>query len=813
MMTEKLNPDIDANAMESDVSEVGHAEVSDVTNGRISETDFQFSVTELAEFSCRTGDLSSWGEGGPSSYEGIRGHQKLQSQRKKQLSNYQSEVSVELVHDWSEKTVLIRGRLDGLWLDDVSNEPTIEEIKTTYLESEFIPESSRSVNLAQLKIYGWMYCRKHQIETIRLQLTWMNLNDDSLSVESSQYSIDELEAFSVAAIEKYCSWLNKIFIHQLKVKKACEAFQFPFPEFREGQRALCAEVYRSIRDERIMAFEAPTGIGKTVSTLFPAVKAMGEGKIKQIVYLTAKTSGRRAARNTCNKLIEIKPALKVLTITAKEKACFCTNEKSDETLCRYKVGYFDRLNNALNYCFEQSNLDDSTIREASNKFKVCPFSLSLSLVPWVDVVICDFNYLMDPLVQLPHFVANGKQAVYLIDEAHNLIERSCDMYSGQLSETLALEVLEDEPSMSRYVNRITAALLKVDQLESKLSEAAIPVDVCKPIGDVTARCLSEAMSNIHSEVMSPKLSQWFKQIIRFSKISELSKERHFGFLEHQQNGLIESLVLNLRAMNTGEYLSAIFRQLRSVILFSGTFTPESYVRYSLGLSDSVKYHKMHSLFDSSQQLVCVSKTIDMRYNQRDQFIGSLVDIIHSTIQAKKGNYLVSFGSYAFLRKVFEAYQEKYPTDNIFTQESNYTDSEKEHVINQFFDGSHRTGFVITGGIFTEGIDYIGDALTGIIIIGTGMSVRDNVRESVRQDAENHGMNGFDIAYRYPSLQRVLQSAGRVIRSEDDKGVIILIDKRFNSPDYTNYFPDHWHLKSFSNNSELDYLFNDFWKKN
>lgn len=779
---------------------------------------FQFSVTELAEFSCRQGDLSVWGEAGPTAQEGIRGHQRLQKKRQKESDNYQVEVAVEYCGFWNDRPIVIRGRIDGLLdCNDPDNpksdlETLIEEIKTVYVEPTLIPEASRSVQSAQLTLYAWIYAVLNQRDKIKTQLTWLHLSDDSETSETNVLTLEQLETFALKAIDRYCRWLETVEQHRGLLYQACRELEFPFHSFRPGQRALCAEVFRSVREKRHLAFEAPTGIGKSVSTLFPAIKSMGAGYVQQVVFLTAKTSGRKAAKDTCHKLSLSQAPLKTLIINAKEKTCFCTASQESDLVCPYKIGFYDRLNEAIEDCFQLNCVDETEIKIVAERHKVCPFSLSLQLIPWFDVIVCDYNYLLDPLVQLAHFYRYGDRITFLIDEAHNLIERSRNMYSAELDEQRLLEVAKQFSKLNRPLNKISEILIKLEQTERKQGSQALTIEPDKlaPLGGWISQCVSLLVDRASEKGLSSDESRLLKQVIRFSVILGLAGDNHKGFLREEPSGLIDTYALELVALNASDYLEKLYRQLRSVIFFSGTLRPAPFVRQSLGMNNEIPLKVASSVFSEEQSCVLISNVIDTRYQNREQHIDAIAEAIHCVYQSKPANYLASFGSYAFMEQVLSAYQLRYGDKHVRVQERHLSELQKQHFIHEFFQRQGILGFVIAGGYFTEGIDFPGDTLQGVIIAGTGLPQVSELQQAIKQNYEDAGLNGFDLAYRYPGLQRVLQTAGRVIRSETDRGVIVLLDKRFHQAIYRQYFPDIWQPKAFSNTEQLATSLQKFW---
>ncbi|NVJ60392.1 MAG: ATP-dependent DNA helicase [Gammaproteobacteria bacterium] len=787
---------------------------------------FSFSVTELAEFCCKTGHLDGFSVSGPSAQEGTLGHQWLQSKRKQENSDYNSERLVEYKNNWREHNYHLRGRIDGFLLKE--NAIWLEEIKTTYVDPDLLAESAKSAHIAQLKLYSAMVALEFPVVEIESQTTWLRLPAYELFSYTFQWSREELKSFLLTTIEKYCDWLLAIYSHRESLQKQCRELQFPFNDFRPYQREICAEVFRTIRSKANLVFEAPTGVGKSISTLFPSFKAIGEEFIEQIIFLTAKQSGRIAAVETIDLLSKNNIQSKCLSLSAKDSVCFCSSnndcmqamERGDGTVievCKYRLNFFNKLPEALSYCFSLSNIDQSRIMEVAEKFQVCPFSLSLQLIPWFDVIVCDFNYVFDPLVKLSHFESHGRNSVVLVDESHNLIDRSRQMYSAELHEDAALKLMDSSNHKSfftKQVNRISSIMVSLETLTNETSSEWAEIkptsEQLNSLKDKLKQIMSDVSGFLNDNTFSEQESAWLKQVIRMNVILDLSSAHHRFFIKSVNNNLLNSLQIKLMCMNASEYLEELYKHSRSLIFFSGTLRPERYIRKTLGIDSESKMIFVPGIFKSEQMKVLISSKIDTRYSVRHQFYEAIADDIYEACQAKKGNYLAAFPSYQFLRNVYQIFIEKYHECNTLLQERTFSSEAKKAFVERFFDEEELLGFVILGGAFTEGIDFKGEALIGMIVVGVGLPMVNSEQEALKNDFENSGLNGFQLAYQFPGLHRVLQTAGRVIRQVSDRGVLVLLDKRFLNSQYREHFPSFWNVESYASSRELKHHLHDFW---
>ncbi|OED38432.1 hypothetical protein AB833_19835 [Chromatiales bacterium (ex Bugula neritina AB1)] len=785
---------------------------------------FKISVKKLVEFACRTGDLVSSGPAGPTAAEGQRAHRELQQLRN---SNEQAEIKVTATVDIGDNQLLISGRVD--LLDDNTRQPAIGEIKSCYVPPEKIPPSTKELHWAQLKIYGFCVLQKAANENqsnddsgISLRVIWANLIDNKTTIEQAQFGFAELEEFTRRAAETYINWIKIIDSYRKRLRETAADLQFPYVNFRAGQREMAAGIYVCARDRRSLLCEAPTGIGKTISALFPSVKSIGEKHIDNIIYLTAKTSGRTAANTSIAQLQSAGLEISSITITAKKTTCHCSNgtcTRNDDGRCPLTIGFFDRLPAAQLHLISIGVISPESIDEAAHKYKLCPFELTLQMLPWATIVICDYNYVFDPLVRLSHFSDHANQTLVLIDEAHNLIDRARSMYSAKLDREQiksAIADIDDKNSpiakqLSGVVNSINRWSGKSDCDESE--ETDKPATITRAVGKCT-----DAMQQLteNNTPMTENIADVAKELYRYLVIEDLFGDQHRTitvksrkFSKHGKKSL-PAITVKLQCLNATDRLKRLMKQFRTTVAFSATLRPQHFFRSSLGLPENTHCMSLLSPFDSSRQASLFCDWVDTRYVARDQAIKPIVEIAHHVYRAHRGNYQIFFPSYAFMNRVHQAFVKKYPAIPTAIQQRNSDETTRRDFLQQFDDSNATLGFAILGGIFGEGVDYTGDKLIGTIIVGTGLASISLEQQLIEQDFNNSGLNGFDYASRYPGFTRVLQTAGRVIRSETDKGVVVLIDKRFNKSFYRNLFPQHWNLLNCDNTDTLNHQLQQFW---
>lgn len=786
------------------------------------------SVTELVEFSARRGNLFDHYEG-PTSAEGISAHRKIQKSRG---NDWESEVSVEATRSIMDKVVCVRGRIDLLKIDLTG--VIIEEIKTVLLDPSQLPAAKIELQLSQAKVYAALIYLANTFDTsnqsnANVHLTWYNVLSQTVSTERYHFEFSSLVEYLDSLIQIYLDWYIQ-YETQVKLSKTtAEALAFPFPEFRPHQREFSATVYNAIQTKQDCLFEAPTGVGKTISTLFPAIKAFGKEAIDQIIYLTSKVSTQQLALNTINTLTFQGLQTLFVVIQAKDRACPCLQEdtrpnakpcRNEDGICTRTIGFYERLPEARLRCLNESNLSTDVLQKIANDFDLCPFELSLQMARWANIVIADVNYVYDPLVRLPMFKERGSQRSILIDEAHNLVERGRMMYSASLDSHDVLDI-ENLPDLNSTNKKQLKKLRKhITSLEVGSSILQDEGDTLAPIiNDVEAciRCLTEL--SLLGPPSSSKMEQFdllaknesnlfaindfVKKLIRFRSIYEIEKDCHVRCVSKSPQP--KHRMVEIFCRDASDFLRALHKTARSTIGFSATLRPTNFFVDTLGFDDNTLRYSVPSSFPSEHQLTLLCTHIDTRFEKRLNSLPLLVNFISELYEHCEGNCLIFFPSYQYMEDAKNAFIELNPAiyTNIIQQERG-SDQKTQHLfLENFKTRSQRTlGFAIAGGVFGEGIDFSGESLSAAVIVGTGMPPPSVYTKTLQEYFQQQGFPAFDYTYRYPGFIRLLQTAGRVIRSENDKGIVALVDPRITQNDYMQLMPLHWDPTKCRNESDV-----------
>lgn len=758
---------------------------------------------------------------GPTAKQGIKAHQQYQ---KANADEFASECSFKTTLEVDGQSITLGGRLDLLKAEAVPR--IIHEIKSTLVPVSRIPDFVQEQHWAQLQVYGYCYLLNGlgddsqttlQVtdgDSIELGLVWLNLLDDQAEVDTRTYGFSQLEAFVLPAVKRYLDWTTRVNRWTERTRESAQTLKFPFGEFRPGQRDMAAASYRTFRDAGYLLCEAPTGIGKTVSALFPAMKAIGDSYVSQVVYLTAKTSGRAIALDAVKKMKSQGLETTSLVLQSKVRICHCSNGtcvREPDGRCPLTIGFFDRLPAARDELLDIATIDGEVLDDVATRHQVCPFELSLQILPWVTVVICDYNYVFDPLVKLTHFSGTGKQTALLLDESHNLVDRSRGMYSARLTRRQNREVQQacktTHPAVSRAMANLGRAMDRwVKELDGdEVATTERPTGIVKAVG----RCV-EALTDEHASPLPDVTAEWFKELFRYLVIDELFSDHHRTVTRVTTDRRRKDVEIQLMCVNASSWLQKSFTDYRSVVAFSATLRPQSYYHTALGLPEETRGMQLPSPFSADQLGLFICPFIDTRYRSREASLLQLVNLISSFCSQRRGNYLVFFPSYAYLEQVNRAFRQRYPDIETIEQLRDFSLEEREAFMDRFSPENTLVGFAIMGGVFGEGVDYVGDRLIGSIIVGTGLSALSLEQSLISEDYSAAGLDGFDFAYRYPGFTRVLQTAGRVIRDEDDRGVVALVDQRFSDPFYRDLFPEHWHQQWCTTAEKLVQQLESFW---
>ena len=765
------------------------------------------SVRDLVEFVLRRGDLA--GEGhftGPARMlEGTRGHQRIQKSRKE---GYEAEVPLSWRFDEGAFSVEVQGRVDGILT--AGERIVIEEIKTV---SGAWNGEARPLHWAQAKCYGLMYLKLHGGDVIDLQLTYLELESDNLIHFREPATLAELETFVGELVREYAAWMAAQRAWRDERDASLEELGFPFAGYRAGQRDLAVAVYRKVAAGGKLFAEAPTGIGKTMAVMFPALKALGEGKVDKVFYLTARTVGRQVAEASLRQLRDKGLKGRSVTLTAKDKICFTENPPCDATTCPYALGYYDRIKPALKDAFAEECLDRPTIEKVAERHQVCPFELSLDIATWADVVICDYNYAFDPWVSLKRFFAEESGAwALLVDEAHNLPDRAREMYSASLSvEELSATRKEIKSHQPQCAKALTSAI----KLIKELSAVGWNEDADAQSGRGSAALYGSdwAMEEIPEKLLgtlkrfTQPAEQWLAQnepaayrdallegyfrVTRFVRTAEMFDECYRTLV----NGRDNFRRVRLYCLDPSKVLAEQLKAVKAAVFFSATLSPMTYFEKLLGGDEELGNSlQLASPFPPENLQLLIEDRVATNYKQRELTLPAVGEVIASTFQGKRGNYLVFFPSHEYLRKVADEVARAHPELPLLLQETSMDESARERFLDRFNE-VHQDGligFAVMGGIFGEGIDLVGDRLVGAIVVGVGLPQVCLERDLMREHFDKTFGAGFEFAYQWPGWNRVLQAAGRVIRTETDQGTVVLIDTRLREPRYRKLFPEWWH---------------------
>jgi len=633
------------------------------------------------------------------------------------------------------------------------------------------------------------------------------------------YTYDEIVGWFYELLEMYRKWAEFECQWNVLRTKTIKSTNFPF-EYREGQKDLAAAVYRTIVHGRKLFLQAPTGTGKTISTVFPTVKAMGEGKVSKIFYLTAKTitgSVAQEAFGTMRKTQGLK--LKTANITARDKICFIDEDKRNcnPVACPYAKGHYDRINDAVyDLLISEDSFDRDKITEYAKKHQVCPFEMSLDMSLFADAIICDYNYLFDPFVYLKRFFADGKEKDYcfLVDETHNLLDRGRDMYSAALKKesflSLKNTVKEYHPRIAGHLDKCNKALLELKRQCTSEYKVYDSIEGFITALNRLSTIMSEYLEDHDEGPCREEILQFYFDVSRFLTIYDLVDDHYVTYGEFAEDG---GFILRLSCIDPSRNLALCMDRGISTILFSATLLPIQYYKSLLGGTKEDYEIYAKTVFDPKKLGIFIGTDVSSRYSQRSYDMYHKVALyIDSVTRAKKGNYLVFFPSHQYLYEVYSIFEEEFydPEDTeLLAQSSFMTESAREEFLSRFSTGNdldlssiihmdlevvedkNVLGFCVMGGIFSEGIDLKNDSLIGVIIVGTGIPMVCNEREIIRNFFEEKGLDGFDYAYRFPGMNKVLQAAGRVIRTVDDVGTATLLDDRFMQGSYRALFPREW----------------------
>lgn len=773
---------------------------------------YSIAVRSLVEYVLRSGDLRYDLLSTVSSVEGIRAHQRVQSNRPPQ---YQAEVPVIHVVEHADFEIHVTGRIDGVLVEGAR--VVVDEIKSTRQPLKELEETPNPIHWGQAKCYAYIWAAQHDLDDIVVRLTYVNVDSGRIREIERRFEMDALSQFFDNLVKRYATWMANVAWWAKVRDQSIGGLEFPFDAYRPGQREMAVAVYCNIRDGGHLLSQAATGIGKTMGALFPSVKALGEGLTDKVVFLTARTTGRLAAESALQTLGRKGLRLKSVTVTAKDKICFNSESACVPEECDCAKGHFDRINDALSAGLKQDALTREVIEKIAAAHQVCPFELSLEFVSWGDCVICDYNYAFAPGVMLQRlFGEDGGGCAVLVDEAHNLVDRSREMFTAQLAKRPILamrRLIKDAlPGVFRSLGRVNAWMAamrrRCREAGGSMVEEMLPQPLIERLRDFLRRSEKWLVLNQRMEFRESLLELFF-EVMRFVRIAEGFDS--FYAVIYETIG--DELSIKLYCIDPAAQLNVAWKRCQSAVLFSATLTPAGYFQTLLGCRDDAKALNLPSPFPPSNLAVFVADQITTLYRARQDSCGAVVRTILELVGQRKGHYLLFFPSYDYMRMVHQDFILKCRQMEVIIQTAQMTDEEREVFLDRFKEKVTETlvGFAVMGGIFGEGIDLRGECLTGAVIVGVGLPGISIERDLIRAYFDKKKRNGFEFAYQYPGINRVLQAAGRVIRSEKDQGVVLLIDRRYREKRYQNLLPISWELTRIDDEKTFIRKVQAFWK--
>lgn len=753
---------------------------------------YRIGITDLVSFLYRSGDLSSETFQNVSMLEGTKAHQYVQSQYQ---TEDQDEVFIQYTVQNDLYEMILSGRIDGvLKRDEIL---ILEEIKST---RKNIFDETFKINPehhAQLKMYAYMYMKQHHLTDIHTRICYIQISDYQLKYFDEIMDVDLLESFFNDTIIKYLEWLDMLDVYYEEKKQSITQMIFPFDNYRRGQREMMAAVYQTMMENDILYAIAPTGIGKTMAALFSTLKSMYDQKDK-VFYLTAKTQGKKVALHSMEILIEGGLKSKTIEITSKDSICFLEKRECDPEKCPYAKGFFDRLTEATKDIFlNETIIKKETLEFYAKKHMVCPFEYSLDVSLYADVIICDYNYAFDPRIHLIRYFDDVTfKPKILVDEAHNMVSRSRDMYSATLKKSRIIELRRAsnklKPTIKSGIKKVLDAF---SSYEEKLTDLMMSYDDIDSNFLESIRYLMKKIENSIKE--TPKyerksdVMEGYLELLSFIRIYEFYGETYVtNIIRHED----DDISVTLQCLDASTYiLDTLENKSYGTIFFSATLYPIDYYMklLSKGKGETLK---IQSPFPKENLKIILMNDISTRYQDRIQSIDQVKEIILYTIQSKIGNYIAFFPSYQYLNMIYQELP-NHVKEHVIIQERDMDHLKRDFTLNQFKNNKEHSqlGLFVMGGMFSEGIDYIGDMLHGVIVVGVGLPMINPTNHQLKDYYQKAFQQGFDYAYTYPGMNKVIQAVGRVIRSHDDHGVAILIDDRFQTAKYKKLFPNEWQV--------------------
>jgi Rad3-related DNA helicase len=771
----------------------------------------ELSVHQLVDFLLRTGDIDNRVYNKDTMQEGSKVHAIYQS---KQGDNYLSEYYLTDCFEINDYKVTLEGRADGIIV--LKNSAIIDEIKSTIDDLEHFHNEQEAWHLGQANCYALMYARKFNLQRIKVRLTYLSQISNDKKVFDYSYSIDELTSYVNNLIQRYLNFYDFIYHRTEKRNESSHNVHFPYPVFRNNQKKLARFSYSVAKNGGTLFVEAPTGTGKTISVLYPYVKSFALGENEKIFYLTAKNSGKQAAFKAVEDMKQKGLFATEIMITSKEKICFNAGASCNPDECPYAKDYYSKVGNVLCSSLTKFNVFNyENIINIAKDNDICPFEFELDLSLYCDIIICDYNYMFDPLVHMQrYFDEDCSKFIVLIDEAHNLVERGRSMYSASIDSFYIYAVKQNFKKTP--LRKIKSAIKKANDLMKNYSSLEEENTILPYLNEETYKIISSlyiAMQDVnknHHEYVDENFKELFFEINRFLKIYDLYDENFLIYVsKHNKSGVN----LNIYCLNSSSLLQKTLNKVKSRILFSATLSPIDYYCKMLGGNEEDPMLILDSPFDRDHLKLIVAPNISVRYRKRDESYQQVANYIKTFTSKKVGNYLVFLPSYIYLDNLIKHL--KIDDAEVLIQSKEMDDLGKIDFLNKFvFNPTHTTiGLVIVGGVFSEGIDLTDDRLIGVVVVGVGLPQICFERDAIRNYFNDKELSGYSYSYVNPGINRVMQAVGRLIRSENDRGAALLIDDRFLNKTYQNLFQKSWQNYSVAlNNDDLSKILDEFWKK-
>ncbi|MBE0433793.1 ATP-dependent DNA helicase [candidate division WOR-3 bacterium] len=774
---------------------------------------FSTSVRELVEYTLRAGDLDLSSFGGEHPAHAVRVHQSIQRARP---AGYVAEVVVRHEVATGNCELSIGGRIDGVYSD--GTRVVVDEIKTTRRNLARLQQEENPVHWGQAKCYAYIYAVQNDLEEIAVQLTYYQMEEEKTVEVQCTFSIAELSDFFDRLVSGYVRWIDMVTDWTMLRDSSIGEMRFPFENFRPGQEQMIRATAAAIEEGAQLLMQAPTGIGKTMAVIYAAMQALAQRPAGKVFYLTARTTGRNAAEQALQILRRNGLHVKSLSLVAKEKLCFNPEKACNGMECAYARGFYDRINDALRAAFDREMFTREAVLDIAREHRVCPFEFSLELSLWVDVVICDYNYVFDPRVYLRRFFENGDSGhILLVDEAHNLVDRAREMYSAVLHKQPVLQLRRKLkgvlPQLFRGLGKLNSWMVRARrELPGNGDSLALQecrADLCR----VLRQCASSAeqwLSRNEKTAFREDLLDIYFEFRRFLSTAERYDNGYATCYSRDE----KNFSVTLFCIDPSDHLRIVLERCGAAIFLSATLTPVAYFRRLFGCREDAETVSLPSPFPAENFRVLIAGRISALYRYREFTKHEVARMISVLIDQKKGNYLIFFPSYEYMRMVHEVFQERRPRARIIMQRANMSEKERDDFLACFNeDGGYGiTGFVVMGGFFAESIDLVGERLTGAAIIGVGFPKISFERELIREYFDRTNGSGYAFAYQVPGMIKVLQAAGRVIRSEEDRGVVMLIDTRYPEPPYRMMLPEEWRPVFVLNAERASSVLEEFWRE-